>query len=269
MPEKYIIDISEKGSEGLGKLDYLYNPTTQEFLLRSGLKSGMNVLDIGCGSGVMTCWLAEQVGKDGAVVGIENNLNQLNAAKKRAADAGIHNATFKLCSAYDIDTLNEKFDLIYCRFLLHHLHNPMKAIEVIYQSLKPNGVYAAEEGIVNYAFSYPHSFAWGAESARLPPVWTDVPVDNRDGNIGVKMATKMQQSGFKINSTKVIHPVMWTKQEKQLLLLGIDEMKDFYLSEGHSEDDWKKYVEETRRIVNCDDQIIGFYGSFQVAGIKT
>lgn len=268
MPEKYIIDIGEKGSEGLGKLDYLYNPTTEEFLLRSGLRPGMKVLDIGCGSGVMTCWLAQQVGEQGLAVGIENNANQLNAAKKRAADAGVSNAKFELCSAYDINTLNQQFDLVYCRFLLHHLHDPMKAIEAIYQVLKPSGIYAAEEGIVNYAFTYPSSFAWGADSTRLAPVWTDVPPDNRDPNIGVKMATKMQQSGLKINFTKIIHPVMWTKQEKQLLLLGIDEMKDYYLSEGHTDAEWLAYIEETKRIVENDDQIVGFYGSCQVAGVK-
>ena len=268
MPEKYMIDIGEDGSKGLDKLDYLYNPSTQEFLLLAGLKPGMKVLDIGCGSGVMSCWLAQQVGEQGSVVGIENNANQLNAAKKRAKNAGISNARFELCSAYDIASLKQQFDLVYCRFLLHHLHDPMKAIEAIYQVLKPKGIYVAEEGIVNYAFTYPYSYAWGSDSTRLTQVWTDVPADNRDPNIGIKMATKMQQSGFSIQSTKIIHPIMWTKQEKQLLLLGIDEMKDYYLAEGHTETDWLKYIEETKRIVNNDDQIVGFYGSCQVAGIK-
>jgi len=266
--EKYIIDIGEKGSIGLGKLDYLYNPTTQEFLIHAGLKSGLVVLDIGCGSGAMTCWIAEQVGADGLVIGIENDINQLNAAKKRAADSGIKNVRFELCSAYDIDKLNQKFDMVYCRFLLHHLHERTKAIDKIYQALKPNGIYVAEEGIVNYAFSYPASAAWGTESSRLQPVWTDISEDNRDPNVGIKLVNKMKRAGFIINSAKIIHPLLVTREEKQLLLLGIDEMKDFYLSEGHTEQDWDGLVKLTEALVNNEEQIAGFYGSCQVAGIK-
>jgi SAM-dependent methyltransferase len=268
MSEKYIVDISEGGSSGLGKLDYLYNPTTQEFLLNSGLKVGMNALDIGCGSGVMTCWMASQVGNDGMVIGIENDINQLHAAKKRAEDSGIKNVRFELCSAYDIESLGNQFDFVYCRFVLHHLHETTKVIDKIYQVLKSGGIYAAEEGIVNYAFSYPFTSAWGNEENRLPPVWTDVPVGNRDPNIGVKLVTKMKRTGFKVSNANIIHPVLITREEKRLLLLGMDEMKNFYLSEGHTENDWIELIKHTEAIVDNDEQIAGFYGSCQVAGIK-
>ena len=79
--EKYIVEIGENGSVGLDKLDYCFNPNTKTFLLRAGLKSDMSVLDIGCGSGVMTCWLAQQVGANGQVIAIENDMNQLKAAE--------------------------------------------------------------------------------------------------------------------------------------------------------------------------------------------
>lgn len=266
--EKYIVDIGENGSVGLGKLDYLYNPTTQEFLLNAGLKSGLVALDIGCGSGVMTCWMAQQVGPDGLVIGIENDANQLNAAFKRAADLGIKNVRFELCSAYDIENLHQQFDMVYCRFVLHHLHKITMTIDKIYQVLKPNGIYAAEEGIVNYAFSYPMSSAWGTESSRLKQISTDVPENNRDPNIGIKMSTRMKRAGFKIKTAKIVQPMLITREEKQLLLLGMEEMKSFYLSEGHSEQEWNELVNETTRLVESDEQIIGFYGSCQVAGVK-
>ena len=266
--EKYIIQIGEKGSEGLGKLDYLFNKTTQEFLLKSGLKAGMSVLDIGCGSGVMTRWMAEYVGEQGLVVGIENDENQLNAAKRASSHLSATNIKFELCSAYDIDKLDETFDFVYCRFVLHHLHEPVRVISHIYDVLKPKGIYAAEEGIVNFAFSYPHSYAWGTEGKRLEPVWADVPPNNRDPNIGVKMVTKMRRAGFNIIDTRIVHPVMSTREEKQFLLLGIEEMKDFYLSEGHTEDQWIQYVKDTEEIVNQDDQIAGFFASMQVSGVK-
>ena len=143
--EKYIAEIGKQGSEGLGRLDYCFNPTTNEFLLKSGLRQGMSVLDIGCGSGIMTCWIANQVGSNGKVIAIENDINQLNAAKRNAEKQSIENIEFKLHSAYEIDTLNEKFDLIYCRFVMHHLHKPLDVINKIFNCLKEKGIYASEE----------------------------------------------------------------------------------------------------------------------------
>jgi SAM-dependent methyltransferase len=266
--EKYIVEIGEEGSEGLGKLDYCFNPTTQEFLLHAGLQPGMTVLDIGCGSGVMTCWMAQQVNPNGRVIGIENDENQLNAAKKRADNLGIKNVEFKLCSAYEIDSLQQEFDFIYCRFVLHHLHKPIDVIKKIFQVLKSNGIYAAEEGIVNFAFSYPFSPAWGSESLNCPSIWIDAEDNQRDGNVGIKMFNKMHLTGFKIILTKIIHPLLTSRDEKALLLLGRDELKNYYLEQGHSEDEWVALGKETEKIVDNDSQIVGFYASCQTAGVK-
>lgn len=266
--EKYIVDIGEKGSEGLDKLDYCFNPTTKEFLLSVGLKQAKSVLDIGCGSGLMSCWMAEQIGDNSKVIAIENDINQLNAAKHNAESKSIHNIEFKLCSAYEIKTLDTQFDFVYCRFVLHHLHEPEKVIANIFQVLASNGVYASEEGIVNYAFSYPFSSAWGDETLRVPPVWQDAPTDQRDGNIGIKMFNKMHSVGFKNIYTKIIHPVLTTRDEKNLLMLGRDELKRYYLEEGHTEEEWEQIGRSTEKMVNDDSQIVGFYASCQVAGLK-
>ncbi len=266
--EKYIVEIGEEGSIGLTRLDYCYNKTTQEFMLNAGLKPGMTVLDIGCGAGVMTCWIAQQVGASGRVIAIENNENQLRAAEKYAEKLSIKNIDFKLCSAYDIENLNQQFDLVYCRFVLHHLHKPTDLIAKIYQALNVNGIYIAEEGIVNYAFSYPFSPAWGDESLKIPPPWTNVVENQRDGNIGLKMFNKMYKAGFKIIDTKIVHPLLTTKDEKKLMLMGRDEMKADYLSQGHTEEEWLADGRELEKLVNNDAQIIGFYASCQVGGVK-
>lgn len=266
--EKYIVDIGDEGSIGLDKLDYCFNPTTQEFLIRSGLKSGMKVLDIGCGSGAMTCWLAKQVGNNGSVIAIENNENQLKAALKRAKNMALNNIEFKLLSAYDIETLKQQFDLVYCRFVLHHLNSPSQVIKKIFQVLKPNGIYAAEEGIVNFAFSYPHSSAWGTEYTGPYP-WIDNEETNmRDGNLGMKLFHKMYHAEFKILSANIVHPLLTTRDEKNLLLLGREELKEYELEHGKTEQQWINEGRELKKMVEDPAQIAGFYASCQVAGVK-
>jgi ubiquinone/menaquinone biosynthesis C-methylase UbiE len=266
--EKYIVEIGSEGSEGLELLDSTFNKSTQEFLINAGLMPGMKVLDIGCGSGVMTSWIAQQVGLHGCVVGIENNENQLNAAKKRIDKLSIENCKFKLCSAYDLESLNEKFDFVYCRFVLHHLNDPDVVISKIFQVLNSNGIYASEEGIGSATFSYPFSKAWGDHRLGLPHPWIDVDSDNRDINIGVKMFTKMHAAGFKIIFKKIVQPLLTTREEKKLLLVGRDELKSNYLSEGHSEEEWTNLGKELEKLIDNDAQIVGFYGSCQVAGKK-
>lgn len=266
--EKYFVDIGEEGSKGLDLLDYCFNQTTQDFLMHAGLNVGMTILDIGCGSGVMTCWLAQQVGPKGRVIGIENNENQLKAAKRRAESLSLNHAEFHLCSAYEIDSLKQTFDLVYCRFVLHHLHHPSKVIAKVFQVLNPNGIFVSEEGIVSAAFSYPFSSAWGDDCIRLPPPWTDVEGEDRDGNVGIKMFNKMYKAGFKMIDTKIIHPVLTTHEEKKLLLLTREEQKGNYLSQGHSEADWDALGKALEKLIENEAQIVGFYGSCQVAGIK-
>ena len=63
MNNSYILQSGEKGAERLATVQNLYGKESQFFLQKSGLKKGMTVIDIGCGTGLMTKWLAEQVGK--------------------------------------------------------------------------------------------------------------------------------------------------------------------------------------------------------------
>ena len=64
------------GRKGLARKlvhNQLVNPSSQLFLLNSGLKAGMTVLDLSCGIGMMSCWLAKKVGTSGRVIAIDSN----------------------------------------------------------------------------------------------------------------------------------------------------------------------------------------------------
>ncbi len=74
----------------------------QNFLLANGLAAGMNVLDLGCGAGIMTRWLAEQVGKNGKVTGIDKDAYQIKTVNKKAKQASLFNCDFQALSADDL-----------------------------------------------------------------------------------------------------------------------------------------------------------------------
>ena len=214
--EKYDFEIGEGLDYDI--LDKSFNPTTQAFILKSGLVPGMNVLDVGCGAGVMTTWLAKQVGVKGSVTAIDNSDEQLNVTISRIKTENLSNVKTKVMSAYDIAQLNEKFDLIYCRFVLHHLHSPRKTLKLFFEMLKPHGTYVGEEGIISSAFAYPPTFAW---QGYMPTFKREEEEDDgidRDGDIGMKLLYLSKKAGFEILDSRLVQPVLWTKEQKQGLL---------------------------------------------------
>lgn len=257
--EKYIFTIGQDVLEGTDILNKSFNATTQDFLLANGLTQGIHVLDLGCGAGTMTRWIAKQIGEQGKVVGIDADHYQVKAGNDKAQHENLLNCHFQALSAYDVHNIKQCVDLVYCRFLLHHLNDPDIVISKIYDLLKPGGIFISEEGICDHGFSYPYSDAFkpAPDNGEMP-----------DKNIGKKLHYKLSQAGFNIHTVRIIQPVLVSKQEKSMLLPGLSAMKESFLPSGKTEKEWHYLQEETQKLVENDKQIVGFYASCQVAGIK-
>jgi ubiquinone/menaquinone biosynthesis C-methylase UbiE len=85
-------------------------------LLEAGLRRGMRFADFGCGVGLVTALLADLVGPDGHVVGLDASAAQLAQAREHMPAAGT-NFRFVAASATDTGLPRASFDLVYCRFL--------------------------------------------------------------------------------------------------------------------------------------------------------
>lgn len=91
------------------------------------LQSGHSVLEAGCGAGDDAVALASMVGSSGRVVGVDNSTSMLNAARKKAAEAG---AAVEFVSG-DITALplnDESFDRVRVDRVLQHVVDPAKAV---------------------------------------------------------------------------------------------------------------------------------------------
>ena len=77
---KYALATGEAAAYRLGILHELYGPGTRRVLLEAGLRRGMRVADLGCGVGMVTALLADLVGPEGHVVGIDSSAAQLAQA---------------------------------------------------------------------------------------------------------------------------------------------------------------------------------------------
>jgi 2-polyprenyl-3-methyl-5-hydroxy-6-metoxy-1,4-benzoquinol methylase len=135
----YVLATGEAAAYRLRILHSLYGPGTRRVLLEAGLQRGMRVADVGCGVGMVTTLLAEFVGAEGHVVGIDASAAQLDQARERLNTSGV-NASFVQASATGTGLPPESFDLVYCRFLLLHLPKPEEALREMRALLKPNGI---------------------------------------------------------------------------------------------------------------------------------
>jgi ubiquinone/menaquinone biosynthesis C-methylase UbiE len=107
---RYALATGEAAAYRLGILHDLYGPGTRRVLLESGLRSGMRVADFGCGVGMVTAWLADLVGPEGYVVGIDSSAAQLAEARNRVNTGGAR-VRFVRASATATGLPPESFDL--------------------------------------------------------------------------------------------------------------------------------------------------------------
>ena len=105
---------------------------------RSGDLTGARVLDVGCGYGLPAFRLADQV-PTVQVVGISNNLSQVEGANRRSADHGhADRVTFEQVDAHALPYGDNSFDAVWVVETLPHLDR-LAALREFNRVVKPGG----------------------------------------------------------------------------------------------------------------------------------
>ena len=99
---------------------------------------GQRVLDIGCGFGDTTQHIAELVGPEGEVVGVDAAERFIETARAESAAAGVSNVRFEVADV-QTDPLGEGFDVAFSRMGVMFFASPVPAMRNIRAALKPGG----------------------------------------------------------------------------------------------------------------------------------
>jgi SAM-dependent methyltransferase len=108
-------------------------------LARSGVASGENVLEIGCGTGATTVPLAEAVGERGRVVGVDLSEPMLAGARQRVAESRLGNISLTQADAQVHRFEAGRSDLIASRFGVMFFADPVAAFSNLLPAARPGG----------------------------------------------------------------------------------------------------------------------------------
>jgi SAM-dependent methyltransferase len=187
----------------------------------------MCVADLGCGVGTVTALLAELVGPEGQVVGVDASAAQLAHARQCLPPGGT-NIRFVQASATDTGLPPGLFDLAYCRFLLLHLPEPERALRAMWALLKPNGILVCEDVDVTSAGSEPPS-ALGA----FADLWGRLgPARGLDYTLGRRLFHMVLAAGFPAPEVTFNQPVLARGENKRFLELSVAEAGPAFVEAG-------------------------------------
>ena len=121
----------------LGRYPHFIKAVVQKM----GIKPGQSILDLGSGTGRNDCFMAEKVGSQGRIVGLDISDEMLSHAQKRCHK--YPNVTFRRQRIELSLPYKEEFDKVFISFVLHGFEDDQK-LRIIHGALlalKPGGAF--------------------------------------------------------------------------------------------------------------------------------
>ncbi len=202
-----------------------------EILVKKYVRSGMKVLDLGCGNGRLAGILPEvrYIGVDGC--------EMLAEKAKKIYDLRFKNYEFKILDMLELEKLGEKdFDVVFMFASLNHVaseKNRRKVLEDVKNILKPGGILimtnwnmwriGAGKGVWRYKL-------------KIPSTKSKI----KNYGLGFRDVMTVWQSGDKKKQGELYYRAFGLKELKGLLdKTGFVMMENYYSLEGEKAQWWK------------------------------
>jgi arsenite methyltransferase len=165
------------------------------------LRAGEQVLDAGCGTGLLVQGMSSTIGAEGRIIGVDFSNDMLELAKVRCAEMA--NIELHQGSVTQLDFEDNRFDAASCIQTLLYVSEVETALSELHRVLKPGGRVAILEtdwrGVV---LNSPDQ----AMTRKILDAW-DAAVSSP--NLPVKLIPLLKQQGFSAIKTEAI-PILNT-----------------------------------------------------------
>jgi len=124
----------------LERMNRFHEPVMRDVIARLDLAAGSRGVDVGCGVGLYTLWLAQAVGRDGRVLGIEPSVERVEAARALVGDRlWPPRLEFQVGDGVEMDAPPASFDWLWCGNVLHHIPDTQAALKEFARVVRPGG----------------------------------------------------------------------------------------------------------------------------------
>lgn len=263
--ERYLLDVGEADRARMTLLGGIYQPYNSAFMLKHGLQPGMAVADMGCGPGSMTLWLAQTVGADGSVLALDASQQQLALVEQEIAAARLSHVTCAHMDIYAAEQLSQRFDVIFCRFVLTHLKNPQAALRILVNLLKPGGRLFVADFDNRTWYSYPNSRAVDRATELLFSLGE---LHEADFAVGPKLYGYLREIPAVQLAAEIVQPVL-TAQQRHYVSLRTKLLKSHYLEHNlATADELEQLIHDLQRIAADEQYLLAGASMFQVCATR-
>jgi ubiquinone/menaquinone biosynthesis C-methylase UbiE len=105
----------------------------------ASLELGEQVLDIACGTGLVSFEASQAVSRSGHVLGIDLSERMVDAAEQRAQQMKLSNCSFSRMDAETLALPDASFDVVLCALGLMYMPDPEQAVREMRRVLRPGG----------------------------------------------------------------------------------------------------------------------------------
>ena len=123
--------------EGVSTLDEAEEAALEATVERAGISNGMRVLDLGCGWGSVSLFIAERF-PDCSILSVSNSASQGDYIREKAAAQGLDNIAVVTADMNEFDT-NLRFERIVSVEMFEHMRNYRALFARVHDWLKPGG----------------------------------------------------------------------------------------------------------------------------------
>jgi SAM-dependent methyltransferase len=252
----------EEFSDFIKKLELQALETAEERIplyLEVGLKDARRILDVGCGSGVVTRDIARLT--KGIVVAIDGSSEMINIAREILGD---YNNT-RLCvgTAYHLPFHDNSFDVVTCNLFFMWVEKPELAIREMVRVVKPNGrILASLEPDYGGKIHWP-------ENPKVDPLFSGEAIRKRHGDphIGRKLREIFVRAGLQ-TKIGIGNSRIWSCEEDKNYYLHA---RDFYIKVLRDAGLTDKEIDEWEYeyLKSLDEGVqLNFFPQFYAIGIK-
>ncbi len=261
----YILNTGSETEHRLSILEKIYGEYTTKLFQEINFQKGMKVAVIGCGSGSGIEQIYKKIGKDGRILCVDISPEQTSLTKNILESKGINNVDYVVA---DIEEYigNSDYDVVYCRFVLIHLHNPIIALKNMLSFIKEKSTIACEEHSYEDIFNYPTSNAIDKYKTLLKKISNILKLDYA---FGKKLYYEMNLLDIDISYVKKCVPLYNSYDQKTLLLLSLIEEKNHFISQNLlREGEIEGMIQEMKTIAKKKEIIQSPGSVFQCIGKK-